>query len=88
MPGAVFAGTHDGWFRAFDSKTGKPLLAFNTAGQAYQTVNGVKDQPGGSVDAVGPVIAGGRVFVISGYVGATGAFGNPLNVLLAFEPAT
>jgi polyvinyl alcohol dehydrogenase (cytochrome) len=87
MPGAVFAGTHDGWFRAFDSKTGKPLLAFNTAGQTYQTVNGVKDQPGGSVDAVGPVIAGGRVFVISGYVGATGAFGNPLNVLLAFEPA-
>ncbi len=87
MPGVVFAGTHDGWVRAFDSATGKPVWAFDTAGQTYATVNGVKEQPGGSVDAVGPVIAGGRVFVISGYTGATGAFGNPLNVLLAFEPA-
>jgi polyvinyl alcohol dehydrogenase (cytochrome) len=87
MPGAVFAGTHDGWLRAFDVRTGKPLLAFDTAGQTYQTVNGVKDQPGGSVDAVGPVLAGGRLFVVSGYTGATGAYGNPLNVLLAFEPA-
>lgn len=87
MPGAVFAGTHDGWIRAFDSRSGKPLFTFDTARQTYATVNGVKDQPGGSVDAVGPVIADGRLFVVSGYTGATGAYGNPLNVLLAFEPA-
>jgi polyvinyl alcohol dehydrogenase (cytochrome) len=86
MPGAVFAGTHDGWLRAFDSATGKPLLNFDTASRAYQTTNGVADQPGGSIDAVGAVIAGGRVFVVSGYSGATGAFGNPRDVLLALEP--
>ena len=86
MPGVVFTGSHDGWFRAYDSAKGQRLFEFDTAGQTYATVNGVKSQPGGSIDAVGPVIAGGRVFVISGYTGATGAFGNPLNVLIAFTP--
>lgn len=87
MPGAVFTGSHDGWLRAYDSAVGKPLFQFDTAGQTYATTNGVAAQPGGSIDAVGAVIAGGRVFVVSGYSGATGAFGNPLDVLIAFEPA-
>jgi polyvinyl alcohol dehydrogenase (cytochrome) len=86
MPGVVFTGSHDGWFRAYDSATGARLFEFDTAARTYETVNGVQAQPGGSIDAVGPVIAGGRVFVISGYTGATGAHGNPLNVLLAFAP--
>jgi hypothetical protein len=44
----------------------------------------VEDQPGGSIDATGPVVAGGRLFVISGYSGSSGGFGNPLNVLIAY----
>lgn len=84
MPGVVFAGTHDGWLRAYDSATGRRLWEDDTAGRTYQTANGVKDQPGGSVDATGPVIAGGRVFLLSGYSGSSGGFGNPLNVLIAY----
>jgi polyvinyl alcohol dehydrogenase (cytochrome) len=86
MPGVVFTGSHDARLRAYDTATGKPLFDFDTAGQTYATTNGVPDQPGGSIDAAGPVIAGGRVFVISGYSGATGGFGNPRDVLLALEP--
>jgi polyvinyl alcohol dehydrogenase (cytochrome) len=85
IPGVVFDGSHDGRLRAYASADGKPLWEFDTAGTTYATTNGVADQPGGSIDATGPVISGGRVYVISGYSGATGAFGNPLNVLIAFS---
>ncbi|HEY8571257.1 PQQ-binding-like beta-propeller repeat protein [Phenylobacterium sp.] len=85
MPGVVFTGTHDGWLRAYDSRTGKKLWEDDTAGRKYVTVQGVKDQPGGSVDATGPVLAGGRLFVLSGYSGSSGGFGNPLNVLIAYS---
>jgi polyvinyl alcohol dehydrogenase (cytochrome) len=48
--------------------------------QPFETVNGVKAQ-GGSIDAAGPVIAGGMVYTNSGY----GQWrGKPGNVLLAF----
>ena len=48
--------------------------------QPFETVNGVKAQ-GGSIDAAGPVIAGGMVLTNSGY----GQWrGKPGNVLLAF----
>jgi polyvinyl alcohol dehydrogenase (cytochrome) len=46
----------------------------------FTTVNGVKAR-GGSMSASGPVVAGGMLFVNSGY-GALG--GMPGNVLLAF----
>ena len=46
----------------------------------FPTVNGVRAQ-GGSMSASGPVVAGGMLFVQSGY-GALG--GMPGNVLLAF----
>jgi polyvinyl alcohol dehydrogenase (cytochrome) len=86
IPGVVIAGTHDGWLRGYDSRTGAPVWSFDTAAQTYRTVNGVADQPGGSVDATGPVVSGDRLFVLSGYVGSSGGFGNPLNVLLALTP--
>ena len=38
-----------------------------------------------SIDGTGPLIAGGILYVVSGYTGATGAFGNPLNVVLAYS---
>jgi polyvinyl alcohol dehydrogenase (cytochrome) len=85
IPGAVFSGAMDGWFRAYDSKTGRILWAFSTTAQTYETVNGVKAQPGGAIDGQGPTIAGGRVFVMSGFNGASRVGGNGVNVLLAFS---
>jgi len=46
----------------------------------FQTVNGVKAK-GGTMDGPGPVVAGGMVYVTSGYGGFVG---RPGNVLLAF----
>ena len=46
----------------------------------YDTVNGVQGM-GGSLDGAGPVVAGGMVFVNSGYPRFGGM---PGNVLLAF----
>ncbi len=80
IPGAVFAGSLDGHFRAFSSETGKILWDVDTA-KEFQTVNGPAAK-GGSLDGPGPVVAGGMVYVNSGY----GMFGGmPGNVLLAFS---
>ena len=79
MPGVVFSGSIDGHFRAYSTSDGRIIWDFNTM-QPFQTVNGVKAQ-GGSIDAAGPVIAGGMVYTNSGY----GQWrGKPGNVLLAF----
>jgi len=85
MPGVVFSGTMDGWFRAYDARTGKVLWAFSTTAQTYDTVNGVKDQPGGDIDGLGPAISGGMVYTMSGFNGASNTGGNGANVLLAFS---
>lgn len=86
MPGVVFAGATDGWFRAYEAGSGKVLWKFDTAAQTYATTNGVKAQPGGGLDGNGPTIAGGAVFVTSGWDGASGygSTGVGYNVLLAF----
>lgn len=84
MPGAVFEGTVDGWFRAYDTKTGKLLWEDSTTSRTYATVNGVAAQPGGGIDGNGPTIAGGTVYVTSGHDGAAGVGGNGTNVLLAY----
>jgi polyvinyl alcohol dehydrogenase (cytochrome) len=85
MPGVVFSGTMDGWFRAYDAATGKILWADSTTSRTYDTVNQVKGQPGGSLDGLGAAIAGGRVFVMSGFNGAANTGGNGTNVLLAYS---
>ena len=85
MPGVVFSGTLDGWFRAYDAATGKIVWADSTTDRTYDTVNQVKGQPGGSLDGLGAAIAGGRVFVMSGFNGASGTGGNGVNVLLAYS---
>jgi polyvinyl alcohol dehydrogenase (cytochrome) len=85
VPGVVFSGGHDGWLRAYATGTGRTLWMFDSAAQTYRTTNGVPQQPGGSFDHTGFVVSGGMVYAISGYNGATGAYGNPLNVLLAFS---
>jgi len=84
MPGVVFSGTMDGWFRAYDAATGKVIWADSTTERTYDTVNQVKGQPGGSLDGLGAAIAGGRVFVMSGFNGAANTGGNGVNVLLAY----
>lgn len=80
IPGVVFAGGWDGVLRALSTADGHELWQYDTA-QPYATVNGAEAH-GGSLGAPGPVIAGGMLFVGSGYVG-TGN-GMPGNVILAF----
>jgi polyvinyl alcohol dehydrogenase (cytochrome) len=79
IPGAVFSPSMDGAIRAFSSRDGAILWEFDT-NREFQTVNGIKAH-GGSMNGPAPVIAGGQVYVNSGY----GAFGSRTgNVLLAF----
>lgn len=80
IPDVVFSGSVDGHLRAYSAQTGEVIWDVNTA-REYQTVNGQKAN-GGSLDATGPVIAGGMLYVASGY-GQWG--GLPGNVLLAFS---
>ena len=61
------------------TRAGKVIWEYNTI-QDFTTVNGVPAK-GGSMGAAGPVIAGGVLFVPSGYVGVRQ--GLPGNVLLA-----
>jgi polyvinyl alcohol dehydrogenase (cytochrome) len=84
IPGVVFSGTLDGWFRAYDARTGRILWSFSTTAQSYDTVNGIHEQPGGSIDGMGPTIAHGMVYLMSGFNGASRTGGNGVNVLLAF----
>lgn len=80
IPGAVFSGSVDGYLRAYSAATGAIVWAADTA-REYDTINGQKAR-GGSLDAAGPVVAGGMVYVNSGY-GQWG--GMPGNVLLTFS---
>ncbi len=80
IPGVVFSGSVDGHLRAYSTADGKILWDFDTA-REFTTVNGLKAS-GGSINGPGPTIAGGRLYINSGY----GRFrGMPGNVLLAFS---
>jgi len=79
IPGAAFSGSIDGHLRAYATQDGKIIWDFDTA-RDFDTVNKVAAH-GGSLDVGGPIVAGGMVFVVSGYPGF-GAM--PGNVLLAF----
>jgi polyvinyl alcohol dehydrogenase (cytochrome) len=80
IPGVVFSGSVDGHLRAYAARNGVVIWDFDTA-RDFNTVNGLTAK-GGSMDGPGPTIAGGMLFVCSGY-GAWG--GLPGNVLLAFS---
>jgi polyvinyl alcohol dehydrogenase (cytochrome) len=80
VPGIVFSGGWDGVLRALSAGNGHVLWEYNTV-QEYQTVNGVPAK-GGSMGAAGPTVAGGMLFVPSGYRGVRN--GMTGNVLLAF----
>ena len=80
IPGVVFFGASTGTFYAYSTVDGKALWQFQTA-REFDTVNGVPAK-GGNINGAGPVVAGGMVFVTSGYSElGNGARGN---VLLAF----
>jgi polyvinyl alcohol dehydrogenase (cytochrome) len=79
----VFSTTIDSHLRAYSVSDGKIIWDFDTAAQKYQTINGVKDQGGGSLDVAGPVLAGGMMYLMSGYSSVLG--GVPDNVLLVFS---
>jgi len=81
IPGAVFTAGWDGILRALSTDNGKVLWQFNTA-QDFKTVNGVAAK-GGSMGGPGPVVAGGMLYMTSGYANVGG--GMPGNVLLAFS---
>jgi polyvinyl alcohol dehydrogenase (cytochrome) len=85
MPGIVFSGTLDGWLRGYDAASGKIVWEFSTTAQTYNTVNGNPAQPGGGIDGMGPTIAGGMVYTMSGFNGAARTGSNGVNVLLAFS---
>lgn len=81
IPGAVFVGGTDGKLHALASADGHELWSFETA-RDFATVNQVAAH-GGSIGSIGPTIAGGMVFIGSGYSVTSGI---PGNVLLAFAP--
>jgi polyvinyl alcohol dehydrogenase (cytochrome) len=80
IPGVVFSGSVDGHLRGYSTADGKVLFDFD-AMTTFKTVNEVPAR-GGSFDGPGPAIAGGMMFVSSGYARAGGI---PGNVLLAFS---
>jgi polyvinyl alcohol dehydrogenase (cytochrome) len=83
IPGAIFAGTIDGHFRAYDASNGAIIWDVDTAAAKYDTVNGFKQMSGGSLDAAGATVADGMVYVMSGYIGVLG--GVLENVLVAYS---
>jgi polyvinyl alcohol dehydrogenase (cytochrome) len=84
IPGAVFSGAVDGTLRAYSTEDGRILWEFNTA-RTFPTVNDVEAN-GGSLGAAGVTVAGGMLFVGSGYRGGN-IGGIPGNVLIALEAA-
>lgn len=78
--GVVLSGSLDGHLRAYDSSSGKVVLDINTLNE-YETVNRIPAR-GGSMNGPGATVAGGMVFMSSGY-SSLGFM--PGNVLLAYS---
>lgn len=79
IPGIVFSGSNDGTLRAYSANNGSVVWEFDS-NREFATTNGVPAR-GASMIGPGPAIAGGMIFVNSGY----GAFGGRTgNVLTAF----
>ena len=82
MPGVIFAGAHNGRLIAYSARDGR-VLWMDETNRPFKTVNGAEAK-GGSIDGAGVVVAGGMIFVNSGY----DKFGEIAgNVLLAYRPA-
>jgi polyvinyl alcohol dehydrogenase (cytochrome) len=79
IPGVAFVGGSDGKLHALSTADGHPIWEYDTAHE-YTTVNKIPAK-GGAISAPGPAIAGGMLFIGSGYA-VTGS--NSGNALLAF----
>jgi polyvinyl alcohol dehydrogenase (cytochrome) len=79
IPGVLFAGSNDGALRAHSTKDGAILWQFDT-NREFRTLNEVR-AGGGAIQGPGPTIAGGMLYLNSGY---GDHLGRPGNVLLAF----
>jgi polyvinyl alcohol dehydrogenase (cytochrome) len=80
IPGVLFSGSNDGALRAHSTRDGSVIWEFDT-NREFETLNGVK-AGGGAIQGPGPTIAGGMLYLNSGY---GDHLGRPGNVLLAFE---
>jgi polyvinyl alcohol dehydrogenase (cytochrome) len=81
-PDFVLSGSDDSHIRAYSVADGQVLWDYDMA-RPFTTVNEV-EAIGGALDAAGPTVAGGMIFVNAGY----GLYGKrPGNVLAAFAPA-
>jgi polyvinyl alcohol dehydrogenase (cytochrome) len=79
IPGVVFSPSNDGAIRAHSTTDGRVVWTFDT-NREFTAINGLRAK-GGSMNGPAPVVAGGMVYVSSGY----GVFGlRPGNVLLGF----
>ena len=79
IPGVIFSGSLDGGLRAYSAETGEIIWTYDANGE-FETVNGVPAH-GGSINAAGPVVVDGMVYVNVGYEFLGSRAGN---VLLAF----
>ncbi len=80
IPGVVFEASSGGRLYAVSASEGKLLWEFNTS-QEFETVNKVPAH-GGAISVSGASVAGGMVFISSGYGISSGASAG--NVVLAF----
>jgi polyvinyl alcohol dehydrogenase (cytochrome) len=80
IPGVLFSGSNDGALRAHSTKDGSVIWEFDT-NREFETLNGIR-AGGGAIQGPGPTIAGGMLYLNSGY---GDHLGRPGNVLLAFE---
>ena len=80
IPGVVFSAASNGIMRAYAASDGRIIWEYNTS-RDFTTVNGVAAS-GGAISGPGPTVAGGMVFITSGYTALGG--GKAGNVLLAF----
>jgi len=82
IPGVVFTGARSGMLYALSTVDGHVLWQFDTL-QDFPTVNNVPAR-GGTMGSAGPTVAGGMLFVGSGY--SFGGGDKNGNVILAFGP--
>jgi polyvinyl alcohol dehydrogenase (cytochrome) len=81
IPGVVFAGAMNGRLRAYSTADGSVLWDFDAGGGPFATLSG-RPGLGGVLDAAGPVVANGMVYVNSGYAGRSETGGT---LLMAFS---
>jgi polyvinyl alcohol dehydrogenase (cytochrome) len=79
IEGVIFIAGTDGKLHALATADGSEIWSYDT-NRAFDTVNKV-DAKGGAIASIGPTIAGGMLFIGSGYGVTSGPTGN---VLLAF----